>query len=186
MLVANRKAGLPITFERLYRTKDGREIPVEISSQTVDLNGRRVALSIARDITKRKQAEQTILASEERFRKIFEQSNDAIFVVDPAQENIIDVNPQACAMLGYTRGQLLSVPFSSVHPEDTAQLRSFIQTVSEQGVGWTDQINCLNSNGDLLNTEISSSMIDVAGTPTMLFAVRDGTRRWHLRKRSLT
>jgi PAS domain S-box-containing protein len=176
----SRMAGLPVTFDRVQRSKDGREIPVEISSQTVTLNGRRVALSIARDITKRKEAIQALRVSEERFRKIFEHSNDAIFVVDPTQENIIDVNPRACAMLGYSREELLSLSISAVHPQDPAQLRSFIQTVSEQGVGWTNQITCKTSAGTSLATEISSSMIDVAGTPTMLFAVRDVTHRLHL------
>lgn len=46
--------------------------------------------------------------SEERLRKIFDYSNDAIFVVDPAQDEILDVNPQACKMLGFSRADLLS------------------------------------------------------------------------------
>jgi PAS domain S-box-containing protein len=41
--------------------------------------------------------------SEERFRKIFEHTNDAVFVADPERDAILDVNSQACRMLGYSR-----------------------------------------------------------------------------------
>jgi len=47
--------------------------------------------------------------SEQRFQKIFEHSNDAIFLVDPLQDEILDVNPKACTMLDYAREELLSV-----------------------------------------------------------------------------
>lgn len=47
-----------IVFEHLHRRKDGTEMPVEISSRVIDLDGRRVFQSHVRDITERKRAEQ--------------------------------------------------------------------------------------------------------------------------------
>lgn len=47
-----------ITFETAHRARDGHLIPVEISTRLLDLEGQRTALSIARDITERKRAEQ--------------------------------------------------------------------------------------------------------------------------------
>ena len=77
--------------------------------------------------------------SDERFRKIFEHSNDAIFVVDVAQDEIIDVNPKACRMLGYSREELLNVPMSAVHPHEMPALRAFTQTGTRDGHGWTNE-----------------------------------------------
>ena len=53
-----------------------------------------------------KQAEEALQESEERFHKIFDYSNDAIFVMDPAQDKFLEVNPKACSMLGYSRDEL--------------------------------------------------------------------------------
>jgi len=38
----------------------------------------------------------------ERYRQIFEYSNDAIFIIDPAADRILEANPRASAMLGYS------------------------------------------------------------------------------------
>jgi PAS domain S-box-containing protein len=47
-------------FERVHVAKDGRKIPVEISTRMVRLEGREVAVSIVRDVAERKQAERAL------------------------------------------------------------------------------------------------------------------------------
>src|SRR5919197_4961093 len=42
--------------------------------------------------------------------QIFEYSNDAIFIIDLTQDRILEADPRACAMLGYTYEGLLSIP----------------------------------------------------------------------------
>ncbi len=43
-----------------------------------------------------KRTQDELRKSEERFRKIFEYSNDAVFILDPERDKIIDVNPRTC------------------------------------------------------------------------------------------
>ena len=62
------------TFETAHIRKDGTIIPVEISARKVEIEGVSYFQSICRDITERKFAEETLRESEERFRKIFEES----------------------------------------------------------------------------------------------------------------
>ena len=50
-----------------------------------------------------------------RFQQIFCFCNDAIFVIDPKEDKILNVNPKACRMLGYSYEELLSLPISSIH-----------------------------------------------------------------------
>ena len=57
-------------------------------------------------------------SAEELYRKIFDHSNDAILVIDPGADAIVDANPRACVMLGYPREELLSIPISAVHPNE--------------------------------------------------------------------
>jgi PAS domain S-box-containing protein len=59
-------------FEQTHRTKDGRNISVEIHSHLFMLNGRQAVISIMRDISERKLAEQHLRESEEQYRTLFQ------------------------------------------------------------------------------------------------------------------
>ncbi len=99
--------------------------------------------------------EDALRESEERFRNIFEHSNDAIFVIDPARDRILDANPRACDLLGYRREELISMPVSAIHPDEMPRLRAFVEGVREQGQGWTDELSCLRRDGAVVPVEIS-------------------------------
>ncbi|MFW9851567.1 MAG: PAS domain S-box protein, partial [Candidatus Thorarchaeota archaeon] len=71
-----------ITYETIYLTKDGKTFPVEVNSHIFNLKNEKVVLSIARDITIRKQMEKDYLESEERYRKLIETSPDSIILTD--------------------------------------------------------------------------------------------------------
>lgn len=115
--------------------------------------------------------------SEERFRKIFDYSNDAIFVIDPMQDEILDVNPQACKMLGFSRADLLAMGMSDIHPHEMPLLRAFAESVAEKGHGWTNELSCLTKSGQCLPSEISASVIELAGRKCMIALIRDITER---------
>jgi PAS domain S-box-containing protein len=70
------------TFEAIHRRKDGSEFPVEVSTQIFELQSRKMALSIARDITERKKAELTIKQTGERLNAIINGSSIPQFVID--------------------------------------------------------------------------------------------------------
>jgi PAS domain S-box-containing protein len=69
-------------FETAHTTKDGKTIPVEISSSLVTYHGKQAVLGIARDITERKKMMNALRESEEKYRRQFEEASDAIFVAD--------------------------------------------------------------------------------------------------------
>ncbi len=121
--------------------------------------------------------EARIHESEERFRKIFDYSNDAIFVVDPVRDEILDVNPQACKMLGFPREDLLSMRMSEIHPEEMPLLRNFAASVFDRGHGWTNELSCLTKSGKRLPSEISASVIELGGRKCLIALIRDITER---------
>lgn len=61
--------------------------------------------------------------------QIFGYSNDAIFIIDPTQDWILEADPRACAMLGYTHEGLLSTPISAVHPNEMPRMLAFTKSV---------------------------------------------------------
>ncbi len=70
------------------------------------------------DITERKQAEEALRESEERFRKIFEESKIGIVLVD-SNQMYLAVNKAFCSMVGYSQEELMSRSYGAIsHPDD--------------------------------------------------------------------
>lgn len=159
-----------------YR-KDGTEFPMSCAISVTKFSGQKLLTSIVRDLSEPKRAEQALKESEERYRTFFENTSDAIFILDPQREEIIDVNSKACDMLGYTREELLSLTPSAVHPNDLPELRKFMSSVLESGYGSTTALSCVAKSGRALPTEISATSIELNGGPYIVYLVRDMTER---------
>lgn len=105
------------TFETVHINKSGVLIPVEISARQVEIEGLKYFQYICRDITERKHAEQILRESEERFRKIFEESPFGIAMTGKDLA-IIRTNTAFCKMLGYNEEDLISLTFRNfTHPD---------------------------------------------------------------------
>lgn len=112
--------------------------------------------------------------SEERLRRIFNASNDSIFVIDPSSDRILEANPQATKLLGYSREELLNnIHISTVHPNEMPQLMAFAESVLEKGQGWTDQLTCLTKSGVIVPAEISASTLEYGDRECVVAIVRD-------------
>ena len=129
------------------------------------------------DVTERRRAEEALGLSEERFRKIFEHTNDAIFVMDPPRDRIVDVNDKACKMLGYSRAELVATPISAIHPHEMPALMAFADSVLREGHGTTNELSCLTERGDRLPSEMSASIVEIDGQAHVIALVRDISRR---------
>lgn len=91
-----------LRFERNVRRKDGTCFPAEVILGRIE-DGR--YQGIIRDITERKQSEANVANSERKFKMIFDNANDAIFLMD--ESTFIDCNPRTASMFGCTREQIL-------------------------------------------------------------------------------
>ncbi|MEM1255247.1 MAG: PAS domain S-box protein [Cyanobacteria bacterium P01_H01_bin.21] len=155
--------------EVVKRTQELRATQSELMTINAELEQR-----VAQRTTELTQLNAQLKESENRLRRIFNASNDAIFVIDPSSDRILEANPQATQMLGYSRKELLeSVHISSVHPGEMPQLMAFTASVLEKGQGWTDQLTCLTKSGTTIPAEISASMLEYADRPCVVAIVRD-------------
>ncbi|MCX6910481.1 MAG: PAS domain S-box protein [Verrucomicrobia bacterium] len=108
-------------WEGVHVAKDGRRIAVEICADMFELNGKPTILSDCRDISERKQAEEKLRESEERFRQIFEESPSGMAIVG-ADLRYIQANAAFCKMLGYSEEELTSLTSKAItHPEHLKQ-----------------------------------------------------------------
>ena len=116
--------------------------------------------------------------SQELFKQVFESSHDAIFIFDPEADEFIDVNSAASEMLGYTHDEFLhSVGPSDLHSDELGKFYAFVDQVSEDGSGWTDELTCQSKNGERIPAEISASAIEIDDRQCALAIVRDITER---------
>jgi len=66
-------------FETIHITRKDKEIPVEINSKIIDYLGQKAVLSVARDITHRKNIEKKFKENEERYELVIKASNDGVW-----------------------------------------------------------------------------------------------------------
>ncbi len=101
-----------------HRKKDGTVFPVEITTGTFHLKGRRMICAISRDISERQEFETKLRESENKFRDLAEKSLVGIYLIQ--DERIKYVNPVLAGFFGYTVDELVDAknPFDLVLPED--------------------------------------------------------------------
>lgn len=93
-------------FETAHVTKNGVVLPVEISSRLLELDGQSVIMSIVRDISERKRAEQALRESRQQLTDIIDFLPDATLVIDQ-QKRIIAWNRAMEEMSGVPKEQIL-------------------------------------------------------------------------------
>jgi two-component system, sensor histidine kinase and response regulator len=89
-----------VTFEVRHRRKDGSIVVVDAAGHDLVIAGRRLAVSVERDITERKSAEAALRESEERYRSLFENSRDALLTLAPPSWRFNSGNRAALALFG--------------------------------------------------------------------------------------
>ena len=114
-------AGEVVTFETRHKRKNGTSFPVEVRVGYFEQQAGRRYLSLVRDITERKQAEDELRASEERFRILVDHASDAFFLYNE-DGTVLDVNRQACESLGYSRDELIGMTAFDYGPDLTPAL----------------------------------------------------------------
>jgi PAS domain S-box-containing protein len=128
----------------------------------------------------RQQAEKALHEGEARYRTLFEQADDAIFL-NREDDTIIDVNRRACEMLGYTREELLAMKVPDLQaPEVRGQEGSVIQEELERGVPF--ETVDVHRDGTRIPVEVSTSRVTDREGGMVLSIVRDITERKRVEK----
>ena len=104
---------------------------------------------------------------------VFEQADEPAFVMDPETDRIVAANDAGCAMLGYTRAELLETPISRIHPSELPELSELLERVLRHGRASTITLTCRTKNGTFLPTEISVHALDIGGRTRILGLVQD-------------
>lgn len=118
-----------------HRLASGEIRDVEVHTTPIQRDGRKLLLSIVHDITLRKQAEQSLRESEERFRLAMNASNQGWFDLD-LETGAINVSPEYVRMIGYEPSEFKSDLrhwLSNIHSEDRDAVSAALEACAENG-----------------------------------------------------
>jgi PAS domain-containing protein len=88
-----------------------------------------------------------------RLARLFSCAGHPILVLDPVRDRIRYANNCACRVLGYAADELLAVPASAIFPAESRGLKSFLDSIEQQG-GWLSGPVLRPKKGDLLQAEL--------------------------------
>lgn len=150
-----------------------------MSASLLELDGSPCMLSMAQDVTDKKQAEKALHESEQRFRQLIEQSADGVFLQD-LNGRFVEVNARACECLGYTREELLTMGVgdieSSLSPEATAQVRRMLGESPSSGPVTLEGVH-RRKDGSTYPVEARVGKVQIGQQRLVLALVRDITAR---------
>lgn len=174
----------PVTAEVINYRKDGSEFWVEFSIvPVVDKKGCHTHwISLQRDITERKQAEQALRQSEERFRSLIENALDIITILD-SDGTISYESPSVEKVLGYQSTELVGKNLLEyIHSDDvTNTLQTFKNIIHSPETTLSIEFRRRHQDGSWRIFEaISQKFIDNAETVRIVVNSRDITERKRL------
>ncbi|NQT25851.1 PAS domain S-box protein [candidate division KSB1 bacterium] len=139
-------------FERTLITKDGNEIPVEIHSRLFHYKNKPTTLSICRDISERKKAENILLESEKRYRELAELLPQTVFEMD-TRGNLTYINKHGIKTFGYSQAELKKGLNLSqlLPPEEMKRGRKQMQLMLEDKGQTGNEYQAMKNDGTPIN-----------------------------------
>jgi PAS domain S-box-containing protein len=137
---------------------------------------------VARDISRRKLVEEALRESEEKYRMLVENANDAIFII---QDKVIKFpNPKTEELTGFSAEELTKIPIADfIHPEDRNMVLEWgIRKLAREELPSTYTFRIINRSGEELWVQINLVLITWEGRAATLNFIRDITQERKLER----
>jgi PAS domain S-box-containing protein len=171
------KQGLQPAFEWHRRNKDGSLHWDEVWLKVARIDGKPHVLAFTHEITRRKQADAMLRASEQQYRAIFDASADALILWD-SQYRRVDVNPAYERLFGWTREEVVGRSWD--RPDDGeayAQPRRDLVRRALAGETCRAELDSRRKDGTIIQIEVHATPFRHRGEPHVLAIARDITER---------
>ncbi|HET8734785.1 MAG TPA: PAS domain S-box protein [Anaeromyxobacteraceae bacterium] len=162
-------------FEFRHRLADGSVRDVAVFSCRIPVRGRELLHSIVQDVTEQKRVERALREKKDELDAILRSALDGFWIVDTTGR-LLEVNDAACAMLGYTREELLACRISDIEASmDPGEIEARTREIVEVGRARFESRH-RRKDGSLLDVEVSVQFLPFGGGHIVSF-IRDVTAR---------
>ena len=162
-------------YEAKHRRHDGVEWHVSCTgTYREDAAGNRILQTVLRDISDVKVAQQALEGSEEKHRRLFEDSIVGIAIAT-STGNLLDANQAGIDILGYTKDELLSMPITNIYV-DPDQRDQYAALLARDGQVSNFEIQVRRKNGEEIVLSLNvSSRLDIDGASLYQIIFQDIT-----------
>ena len=130
------------------------------------------------DITELIHAEEESLASENKFRSIFENASDGILLADIDTKKFVIGNQRFCDMFGYDIEEIPHMGVENIHPrEDLPYVINIFEKQARGEVNLAENMPCLKKDGTIFYSDINTAVTDIEGKKYNIGFFRDITDR---------
>jgi PAS domain S-box-containing protein len=163
--------GRPQVFEYFSKAY-GRHLRVRAFSPK-----RGTFATVFEDVGVQVRAQEALRASEERFRALFQQSPDAVILMDPETTLPIEFNDEACRQLGYSREEFARLRIADYEADQaTAEIQASIAEALARGTA-EFEVRHRTKSGELRDTWVSVRTVEAEGRKVFLSVWRDVSER---------
>jgi PAS domain S-box-containing protein len=159
-------------YEAKFRHKSGKIGYLLISAEIIELRGQHYLMGMLSDISERKQIEEALVNSEERYRRLFEVESDALLMVDHESGRFRDANTAALKMYGYTIEEILHLKHTDISAEPDRTRQAMGKHLSTVPIRWHRK-----KDGTIFPVEIAGSYFTYKDSNVHVAAIRDITKR---------
>lgn len=161
-----------------HRLANGELRWVEVYSSPMSSNGRQLLYSIIHDITSRKNAEEALRISEERFSRAFKNSPSAITITRLNDGKIIDGNDSVYSLLGYYPGEVVGKTTMELGIwTNSAERLKLSNALLSKGSIQNEEFVLRKKDGTLVPVNLSASLITIEQEQCFISSFIDLTER---------
>lgn len=161
-----------LIYEAKGIAKSGKITHFEINTSYIEYEGHPATFIILRDHTQQKALEQTLKASERKYRKLFEAESDAIFLIEKETGKILDANPAATRIYGYSHEEFLNLYNVDISAEPEKTKEATAQDSSFVPIRYHKK-----KDQSVFAVEISAGVTELENKQVHIITARDITER---------
>lgn len=166
--------------EMVAKSKEGALFDVQVAASLVldDVGRPFCMLASFVDITERKRTEGALQESEQRFKAIFDHSNDGILLADMEKKRFFIGNETICQMLGYSPDEIKDLGVMDIHPaEDLPYVIDQFEKQARKEIAIAKDLPVVRKDGSVFYADVSAFPITLVGKTYLVGAFRDTTER---------